>query len=69
MTITLSIGLFILLIVTNAILWIVLFLIFYLICGVHDLIVSDKVAEGKYDDCPYFVEKDPPENPDKKDKK
>lgn len=66
MTITLSIWLFILLIATNALLWIILFLICYFVCGVHDLVVSDKVAEGKYDDCPYFVEKDPSENNDKK---
>lgn len=34
----------------------VLFLLIYLIAGIHDLIVSDKVASGKYDKCPYFIE-------------
>ena len=29
----------------------------YLIAGIHDLIISDKVANGKLDKCPYFIEK------------
>ena len=28
----------------------------YLIAGIHDLIVSEKVATGKDNKCPYFIE-------------
>lgn len=60
--ITIPLWLFIVLIITNSITLTALFLIIYFICGVHDLIVSDKVAAGKYEDCPYFIEKDLPKD-------
>lgn len=32
-------------------------IIVYLIAGIHDLIVADKVAKGKIE-CPYEIDKD-----------
>lgn len=34
----------------------ILFIITYIIAIIHDFRVSDKVASGKYDKCPYFIE-------------
>ena len=52
--ITIPIWIFILLLIPPVIT--ITFILVYLIAGIHDLFISDKVARGEYDNCPYEVE-------------
>ena len=52
--ITIPIWIFIILLIPPSLT--ILGIIIYLIAGIHDLIVSDKVAKGEYKNCPYELE-------------